>query len=67
MDYPIFYVQVVDTQTDVNEDFPDEVVYQPLAVLFFNVGGKVSMLAELHNNVYFRAVDERVVISHDEV
>lgn len=65
--YDITTVQIIDSKTDVNENFPNKVLNKILAVLFLDVTIQVPMLTILHHDVYLGIHNERVKISNDEV
>ena len=65
--HKILTVQVVNTEADVNEDFPNKILSQFLSSLLLLVRRQVLILTVLHNNVQLRVVDVAVDIAHDEV
>lgn len=53
MDDALCGVKVVDAKTNLNENFPNKVFDERLAILLSNVCVQVSVLAVLLNNVDF--------------
>ena len=64
--YDVSRVQVVDTQADLNEALPNEVVVEGLLVLPFDKALEVPVLAVLHYDVNVVAFDEGVVVADYE-
>ena len=62
----VFWMQVLNGQTDLNKNFPNEVFNQRSPILFSYVSIEVSVLTELLDNVDCRAIDERVDVPYAE-
>ena len=67
MDYSSLRVQIMNTQADMDEDLPNEIIYELLTILFFDVSREVSMLTVLHYDVYFSIIDEGIMIAYYKV
>ena len=59
-------VQVVDSEANMDEHFPQEVVSERLAILFLDRVEQVAVLTVLHDNADVCIHDERVVVTTDE-
>ena len=64
--YDVSRVQVVDTQADLNEALPNEVVVEGLLVLPFDKALEVPVLTVLHDDVNVVAFDEGVIVADYE-
>ena len=63
----IMAVQILYAKTYVNENFPNEILYEKLSILLFYIAAQVTMLTILHHDVDLRINDESVKISNNEV
>jgi hypothetical protein len=52
----VLAVQIMDSKTELDENFPNKVLNQSLSILFADVSVQVTMLAVLLNDVYRTAV-----------
>lgn len=60
-------MKVVHAQTDVNEHFPDEIFDEGFPGLLAYVIAQVTVVTELHDDVYFFDIDEGVEITNYEL
>ena len=57
----VLMVQVVDSEANMDEYFPEEVVGERFAILFLDRVEQVTVLTVLHDNADVCIHDERVV------
>lgn len=60
-------VQVVNPQTNMYKDLPNEIVDESFAILFLYMGTEVRVLAVLHHDVDFGVFDEWVEVTDYEM
>ena len=60
-------VQVVHTEANMNEYFPEEVVREELAFLFLYRGVEVTMLAMFHDDTNGLLSNKTVIVTNDEM
>ena len=58
-------VQVLDAQTHLDKEFPDNALSQVLAHLPFQVLPQIAILAQFHHNIQLVACLERIVEADD--
>ena len=60
-------MQIVKSKTDVYENFPNKIVNQLFPVLLLYVRWEVPVLTVLHDYVNPSFIDERIVVTNNEV
>ena len=66
--YHVSCVQIMHTETNVDENFPKKVVSKGFAILLLDSCAKISMLTVFHDDAYRGSLsDKAIIIANDEM
>lgn len=60
-----FRMKVMNSQTNMYEDFPNEVIREKFVVLLLNVALKIPIIAVLHDDIDLGVFNKGVQIAND--